>query len=151
MIDDTWTDKDDALRRSASLHPDSPSFSAKVFANALRSPIRNAGLLAWLVAPESRAAWGEFEPAAALLRAMRQPGIGSNAAPAFDAPDVAYVKVMENVAEAFTLDEPIFGTESAVITLVWRPEHGRWLVHGFGHYLRPEELVRSSPGEAPAY
>lgn len=151
MTDETWTDADDALRRSASVHPDSPSYSARVFANALRSPIKNSGLLAWLVTPESRASWGNFEKAATLLRSIKNPGIGSNATPAFDAPDVAYVKIMADVTEAFTLDEPSFGTESAIVSLVWRPEHGRWLVHGFGAYSKPTELTRTSPGSAPQY
>ncbi len=151
MIDDLWTDADEAMRRSASLHPNSPSFSAKVFANALRSPIRNARILGWLVTPESRVGWGDFEKAAGQLRAIKNPGIGSHASPAFEAPDVAYVKIMADVSQAFTLDEPSFGTESAIVTLVWRPEHARWLVHGFGAYARPDELTRTSPGDAPSY
>lgn len=60
-----------------------------------------------------------------------------------DAPDVCYFKILAGVTESYQVldDQPV--AAAAVLTLVWRPERGQWLVHSIGDYLLPEELPRT--------
>jgi hypothetical protein len=59
-------------------------------------------------------------------------------------PDVAYAKILSGVTQSYeVLDEqPVLA--AAVITLVWRPDHRRWMVHGIGDYISPEEVPHGS-------
>lgn len=101
-----------------------------------------------MTTPESRPAWGDFKRAAAYVAAIPEPGIGSRAGTAHDAPDVRYVKIMSDVSEGYivTDEQPV---EAEVVTLIWRPEFGSWLVHSIGGYEPVDDLPRSARGQAP--
>ena len=104
-----------------------------------------------LVTPESRKHWGDFSAARELLAAIPNRGIGSRANRAFDARDVAYVKILAEVTRAFVIkgEEQVVEV-AAVVSLVWRPELGSWLVHAVGDPVHPLEMPRTSPGSAPS-
>ena len=102
-----------------------------------------------LVTPESLDAWGDFSEAAKGLEAIQNPGFGSRANRAHDASDVAYVKILSNIEQSYEVTEEQVVLAAAVVTLVWRPEFGQWMVHGLGDHIRPEGLPRTSPNDAP--
>ena len=57
-------------------------------------------------------------------------------------------KIIPNVSQGMRVD----GDQSTValfLTLVWRPEYGRWMVAWFGALGPLELLPRSSPGVGP--
>lgn len=102
------------------------------------------GALEPLVTPESRHAWGDFSAAAAGPQAI----VASPPKRLPDARDVAYVTVLPHVAEGFrsTAEQDV---EAAFLTVVWRPEYGGRQIHSAGEPIRPDDLPRTSPDDAP--
>lgn len=103
-----------------------------------------------LVTPESIGAWGDFGAAREALLAIEGRGFGSIADRAVDAEDVAYFKILAHVDQSFRVTEGDVVMMAGVVTLVWRPEFDRWMVHALGDRLRPEDVPRTSPDNAPA-
>ena len=56
---------------------------------------------------------------------------------------------MNKLAKEKKVTEEQVVLAAAVVTLVWRPEFGQWMVHGLGDHIRPEDLPRTSPNDAP--
>jgi hypothetical protein len=115
-----------------------------MFLNALEDHVHHPNALLTLTTPESHPAWGDFSETAEMLRSIDDYGVGSVANRAVDAPDVAYVKVFRGVTQPHqVLDEqPV--PAAAVMTLVWRPELDRWVVHAMGGSLPPEYVPRTA-------
>ena len=128
---------------------DDPVAVGILFLKALRDPGQYSNALHNLVTPESLDAWGDFSEAAKGLEAIQNPGFGSRANRAHDASDVAYVKILSNIEQSYEVTEEQVVLAAAVVTLVWRPEFGQWMVHGLGDHIRPEDLPRTSPNDAP--
>jgi len=129
--------------------PTNPVFIGILFCNALADHHHYRVALGKLVTPESLPNWGDFSEAAALLASIEDHAYGSRTNPAQGAPDVHYFKILRNVPESYQLLDDQLLAGAAVLTLVWRPEHGRWMVHSIGDYLLPETLPRSAPGQLP--
>jgi hypothetical protein len=119
----------------------SPAHYAALFMQALADPSANAEALDSLVTPESRPAWGDFTAAAEALNAIVSPGLQTRGV--CPAPDVAYVGVMSGVTSHMAVLGSDIVPAAAVITLVLRPEHGRWMVHQWGDYAHPDSLPRT--------
>ncbi|WP_448059973.1 hypothetical protein [Cellulomonas hominis] len=128
---------------------DDPASVALLFVKALFDPETNAVALDYLVTPESRAAWGDFTEAAQMLAEIEDAGFGSNINRAHDAPDVGYLKILRGVSQSYQVTDGQLVMAAAVVTVVWRPEYERWMVHSIGDYLKPEDVPRTSPGSAP--
>jgi hypothetical protein len=89
--------------------------------------------------------------------------VSNLAKPALGATDVAYLAVFRETAEDLggsdgvasfgageRLGSDVFVGDALIVTLVWRPEFGMWRVHAFGpDYVRPEDVPRTSPDDAP--
>jgi len=116
-----------------------------MFCEALDDPGHYRTALLRLTTPESHAAWGDFSAAAEGLRAMPNVGFGSMVNEAVGAPDVVYFKVLSDVVESYqVLDEQPVSLAS-IVTLVWRPERGQWLVHAMGgSYVKPDDVPRTA-------
>ncbi|HEX6967607.1 MAG TPA: hypothetical protein VF174_02085 [Micromonosporaceae bacterium] len=123
---------------------DDPVSVSIMFCNALRDPRANLNALRFLTTPESHAAWGDFTSSSEFLKSIEDCGYGSQVNRAEGAPDVAYFKILRGVTQSYqVLDEqPVL--VAAVLTLVWRPERGQWLVHSIGEPLLPEQLPRTA-------
>jgi hypothetical protein len=116
-----------------------------LFLDALTDPLTKRDALELLVTPESREMWGDFAEAAATLMHMEAWGASSIAVQAMNAPDVRYVKVIAGVTQQHQLVCDSSAIYSVVLTLVWRPEHGRWMVHAFSaDYISPEHVPRTA-------
>lgn len=148
-MSDEWSIDDDAAAAIAGQGFDHPMSAARAFMAGVSDLDNYRHLLPAVVTPESMVAWGDFTEVAARLDEIGDWGLGSLANPAPGARDVAYAKVVAGVRDTYRVETPEVATE--VITLVWRPEVGHWLVHGFGAALLPEEVPRSSPNVAPEY
>jgi hypothetical protein len=121
-----------------------PVVVGQLFCQALEDHVEYRTALFNLTTPESHTAWGDFSDVAAQYAAIEEAGFGSQANFAVGAPDVAYFKILSGVDQSYqVLDDQILPF-AAVLTLVWRPEQGMWLVHSFGDYLRPEDLPRTA-------
>jgi predicted nucleic acid-binding protein len=126
-----------------------PASVGLLFCQALADHRRYRPALGFLVTPESSPHWGDFSQAAAFLAEIEDHAYGSFTNPAHGAPDVQYFKILRHVSESYQLlDDQIVGA-AAVLTLIWRPEHGRWMVHSIGEFALPEQLPRSAPGQLP--
>jgi hypothetical protein len=123
---------------------DDPVSVGLLFCNALEDPGSNLEVLELLSTPESRNAWGDFTAAGNMLQAIEDRGYGSMVNEAVGATDVCYFKILGGVSESFQVVDAQPVSAAAVLTLVWRPERGQWLVHGLGDYLRPEEVPRTA-------
>lgn len=121
-----------------------PAMVAITFLTALSDREQYLPALFNLTTPESHESWGDFSDAAAALAAIEDWGLGSEPKAAQGAPDVVYASLLSGVVESFQVasDQMIMG--AAVITLVWRPEHGGWLVHAMGDYCPPEDVPRTA-------
>jgi hypothetical protein len=114
------------------------------FFRALHDRAKNLDDLHLIVTPESRPLWGSFEMAAALLDFIEDPGMLKEAVYAHGDLDVCYMRVIREAKEdtaltpATALDDPL------LITLVWRPDHGRWMVHHFGDMVHPDRVPRGA-------
>ncbi|MFC7848574.1 hypothetical protein ACFUTU_08880 [Arthrobacter sp. NPDC057388] len=111
------------------------------FFRALHDRARNLDDLHLIVTPESRPLWGSFEMAAALLDCIEDPGMLQEAVYAHGDLDVCYMRIIREARDhtpTTVLDDPL------LITLVWRPDHGRWMVHHFGDMVHPDRVPRGS-------
>jgi hypothetical protein len=151
MSNDEWTTSDDAAFEAATRDETHPSTIALAFMSVMEDPTGWTEELRSIVTPESVDSWGDFSAAAAVVASINDWGLGSVPNAAYEAPDVAYVKILRGVTESYQQEGDDLILVPAVLTLVWRPEFGRWLVHGIGNAVRPEDVPRTSPGEAPAY
>jgi hypothetical protein len=108
---------------------------ALAFVTALRNYETRRGVLPTLVTPESLPEWGDFWRPARYVRGLGDLAVGKQASRAEGAPDVAYGTVRREGDAA-----PV-----AIVTLVWRPEYGKWLVHAFGDDPVPANVVPRTP------
>ena len=115
-----------------------------MFLNALEDHVRYYNALLTLTTPESHPAWGDFSNAAEMLRSIDDYGVGSMANEAVGAPDVAYIKILRGVTEPYEVVDAQPVMAAAIMTLVWRPELDRWVVHGIGDSLLPEQVPRTA-------
>lgn len=114
-----------------------PAKVAYIFFRALME--RNLDDLRFLVTPESVQRWGRFDEPYKLLRSMKQPSVTSRAEYPSGDGNVAYGGVFQSPGGSFRTGGA--GVLSGqVITVVWRKEHGRWMVHHFGDYVLPENV-----------
>ncbi|WP_158375158.1 hypothetical protein [Cellulosimicrobium cellulans] len=148
-----WTDEDDARFAFEAL----PDWHPAVFVDVFRATLgledregRTAFLTQALVTPESVPQWGTFARATALFGSGLRMSL--TALYALDAPDVAYVRLVETAAHQSpsVVDVPA----TAHVTLVWRrdiaivPRTG-WRVHHVGEPIAPNFVPRSAPGVDP--
>jgi len=120
-----------------------PAVVGELFMIALRDPNENANTLDFLVTPESRPRWGYFEAAYRWTQGIEGLGWGNMPLPAVGDPDVVYMAVHSGVPEeGFTQEGDDIFLGPGVVTMVWRPEVDRWMVHDIGNYVRPEEVPR---------
>lgn len=150
MTHSAWSASDDAQAAVAGYGPEEPLFTALAFLQGIGARL-SPEEMSVTVTPESLAAWGDFSTVHEALEAIGDWGMGSYPEPAPTASDVAYVKLLPNVPEAYQQQGTAAVTVAAWITLVWRPEIGFWLVHALGNALNPAEIPRTSPGVAPDY
>jgi hypothetical protein len=117
-----------------------PASVAFMFFNAIEDPGHFRDALHFLTTPESHTAWGDYREVAEAITAIEEPGLGTMPTPAADDDAVVYAKVMSGVVHSYkVLDEqPVLA--AGVITLVWRPDFGRRMVHAFGQPLLPEDV-----------
>jgi hypothetical protein len=115
-------------------------------------------MLRKIVTPESLDQW-DFPRLRAYIMSIPEFGVGTFADRAAGAPDVAYLKlIIDHRAQLkpgstgelrIRNDAPVLVDH--IVTLVWRPERGLWLVHAFGEdFVLPELIPRTSPDEAPS-
>lgn len=152
MADDKWahlkkvpvSDIEFEAMRAAEPNPDftDPGEIAMAFITALGDPQEYQVALRSLTTPESHHLWGDFSEAAEGLAAIEDWGLGSVPTPALDDPNVVYAKVLSGVKENFQVQEEQLVFVAAMITLVWRPEVGHWLVHGFGQPIPADQVPR---------
>lgn len=112
---------------------------ASMFFSAIADPQTFAVALRRMVTPESLESWGDFQSAADLFNSIPDPGMQTRAKSAHGDDEVKYVGVVYGVEEDFQMKGGAM-VSSQIITLVWRPEFGSWLVHHFGDYVLPENV-----------
>src|SRR3954447_19503680 len=128
-------DREWLIVRAASGEPETfadPLTTSLAFLNALQH-LGEGGetLLERIVTPESRADWGDFQDTAADLERLGQWGVGSQPKRAVSAIDVAYTALLPEVPNTPRSTTDPRAPTVAVITSVWRPERGLWMVHAF--------------------
>lgn len=156
MNDDNWSRADDLAFRieaAGSRHP--LRAAAQFIAGVLLATPIDTRALERIVTPESRSSWGDFAAVRVLLEGIESAGFASDIPPPADPRDIdiAEVSIVSGVT-AFTNLEPGDRIEpQAVMTLVWRPEFGTWLVHAVGSRIPAERLAhaRTSPGSGPEW
>lgn len=124
--------------------PQNPMTTAFAFYNAVmdeNGPDLEA--LRVICTPESWPAWGDFSE---VRESIGDRGLASRAdPPSTGEADVRYAKVIAlqdpNQTERVEGNVLVFGS---IITMQYRPDVGYWRVHGFGDYLRPEDLPPTS-------
>jgi hypothetical protein len=113
------------------------------FLAALEDREQHREALCVLVTPESLEDWGDFSAEAAALEALGDWGVSSKPLRAVDDPDVAYGKVLSGVRESFQLVDDGVLSVALIVTLTWRPECDRWLIHAVGkNYIAPMDVPR---------
>jgi hypothetical protein len=91
--------------------------------------------------PESVPHW-DYRAAAAAFLAIEWPGFPHGAHVAEGADDVAYLPILSSVEHDATAAQL---SQETVLSLVWRPEVGRWLVHSMGQPVLPDSMPRTAP------
>jgi hypothetical protein len=125
---------DDAIADMGPEGPHNPAFIGALFLNGTTQGWPVADVLT-LVTPESAGSWGDFSGVRDLLTDC---GMTSRVQQAVGDPEVVYVRYVASPAYNMeSLEEQLISVR-AVATLVWRPEHDRWLVHQVGDYLPPD-------------
>lgn len=148
-----WAEADDAALAYEALPGWHPAMIVDVFRTGLGfedSVARQKVLSEGFVTPESIDVWGDFSRAQALFGT----GLRISMTPlwARDAPDVAYVRLVEtdeHFAKSMT-DAPA----TAHVTLVWRPEIAvvpgtSWRLHHIGEPVPPDQVPRTAIGTDP--
>lgn len=147
MGDEQWTERDDVAAALAAQDQRHAAFVARHFFMALLD--YDFDSLDLLVTPESRPEWGNFSAVSQWLAGVQDAGIQSIGNRADGAKDVAYVGILGDSPEIYRFTSDTVVQMAGIVTLVWRPEFGRWMVHGVGDYIGPDDLPRTSPDEAP--
>ncbi|MDS0137561.1 MULTISPECIES: hypothetical protein [unclassified Amycolatopsis] len=133
------TDYEAAEADMGPMDPENPIAIARIFITALHGPEGPlVDVLRAVVTPESLPAWGDFRDAAEALEGC---GMTSRVSPSDD-PAVVYAKYVtdhDGVTYQVQGGDMVLMVR-AVATLVHRPEHGGWLIHGVGMPLQPEEV-----------
>lgn len=119
---------------------DEPISVAMAFLSALDDPVRYRTALVNLTTPESHQAWGDFSEMAQVLSEIEDWGVASMVDEAVGDSDVVYAKVIRGVDQTYEVLEEQVMNVAAIITLVWRPSFGRWMVHAVGDYVKPEDV-----------
>lgn len=96
-----------------------------------------------LVTPESLPSWGSFEVAAAALEALDNPGMMQEAIYAEGDPDVCYMRIVRD-ATTHKITQPTLLDDPLILTLVWRPERGHWMVHRLGYPVASADVPRGT-------
>lgn len=137
-----WTDADSREAHVATYGMNHPWTRARIFLITVAQPAENLDVLSAIVTPESAPRWGDFTAASALLESWPNWSIYQVAHVHPQALDVAYVRIDRH--------DPLKPAwQYGALSFVWRPEAGAWLLHAMGPELSPEELPRTSPGNAP--
>ena len=128
-----------------------PGEVGRMFCQALRHPSENATALRWLVTPESLNLWGDFSEEARILASIDNYGIVETK-PSIGDPTVAYSRILRLVDDAPAMVQASYGRAltSWIVTLVWRAEYGRWMVHHFGDFVLPENVPHGQPPTSAA-
>jgi hypothetical protein len=145
-----WTDEDDALLAYEALPDWHPALLLDVFRAGLERTEGDVELLEAFVTPESIDSWGDFSRARNVFNSGLK--ISMTALYAVDAPDVAYVRLVETDQHTSDNLEEVAPTMHA--TLVWRPEisvlpDSHWRIHHLGEVLDPNALPRTAKGFDP--
>lgn len=142
-----WTDEDDALLAYEALPDWHPALFADVFRTGLAQQNAPGELLAAFVTPESLPSWGDFAPARAIFDCGLK--ISTTALYGIDAPDVAYVRLVETSRH---MNDDINQVPATIHTaLVWRPEsavvpNSSWRIQHLGEPVEPDRVPRTAPG-----
>lgn len=124
--------------------PGNPMSSAVAFYNAVTADEGpDLDVLRVACTPESWEAWGDF---AEVRELIGEKGLATRAdPPGTGEDDVRYAKVVALADPEQSVQSSGYNLISGqIITLQFRPDVGYWRVHGFGDYLRPEDLPPTS-------
>ncbi len=113
---------------------------ARLFCSALLDPVTNLDVLEMIVAPETRAIWGDFVPTADTVKAEGFEGIWNEETRAHGDRTIAYVPLLSKDDMGKT--EAGFQIVLGVLSLVWREDLGRWAVFALGEPALPETAPR---------
>ncbi len=111
-----------------------PFQTVLAFLGGLEGSPGHVGLLPLLVTPQGREEWGDFTAAARLLRRLGSTAVEVLPPRAELAGDVVQARLRGVEADTVSRN-PV-----AVITLVWRPHIGRWLIDRFAEQPTAESL-----------
>lgn len=147
-----WTEEDDALVTYESLPAWHPALFVDVFRTGLgmEQPEANTLLVGAFVTPESVDSWGDFSRARTIFTTGLK--ISTTALYGIDAPDVAYVRLVETDRH---LNHDINAVPATMhVTLVWRPEiavvpASSWRIHRVGEAIEPSLVPRTASGFDP--
>ena len=112
------------------------------FCNALDELPAATSVLGDSVTPESRPSWGDFSVARDMLPSEETRGYASETRFAEGEPRVGYLSIFRGANDTV---QNISGQEQmtaarAVLTLVWRADFDRWMVHAIGDYVHPNDV-----------
>lgn len=145
-----WDVNDDAAAAIANYPPNHPYMVVMGLAAGLANLENDREVLGRIVTPESRPAWGDFTPAVAAFESWGDWGLGSRIQVAEGASDVAYARFFLGIPDTIRATGREELMLAAIVTLVWRPEHDIWMIHGIGpEPLHPDDVPRTSPNNAP--
>jgi hypothetical protein len=122
--------------------PRNPVSIGLMFLSALTDPVdKSNDNLLWLTTPESHVMWGDFSDARALMDSIVNWGVGSLANPAVGDDSVRYMKVLPGVTANYQVKGDVLVETAAILTIVWRADHDRWMVHHLGReFIAPEHV-----------
>lgn len=128
------------------LDPADPYFVGKKFFDTLMDSRLDRESLRAMTTPESRRWWGDdFNNAAVFAKSIVDPGFSSRVTYADDDPEVAYFPVFVGVRDRVRMEVgDSLDVKHAIVTLVWRDDFSRWLVHRIGEPV-PADAVPHSP------
>ncbi|MDT3395232.1 hypothetical protein RKE29_00960 [Streptomyces sp. B1866] len=120
--------------------PRNPMAVAFAFYNAVMNEAGpDVKALRLICTPESWSQWGDFSQVREMIG---ERGLATRAdPPSTGETTVRYAKVvtLPNSNQSVISDGYVL-VSAHVITMQWRPSDGYWRVHGFGDYIRPEDL-----------
>lgn len=117
-----------------------PTKVGEIFIEAIKDPVANAVALDMLVTPESRRDWGDFQQAHRWFASIQNLAYGDQPKAAVGDPDVVYMSLHRDEPVSYRNIGEDIRVGPGVITLVWRPQIDRWMVHHVGDYVRPEQV-----------
>lgn len=147
-----WTEEDDSAVAFELL----PAWHPAVFLDVFRVGLQNYNettesiARGGFVTPESANEWGDFTGARAIANSQLK--VSMTALWGIDAPDVAYVRLVDT--DAWTSPDLRQVPAASIATLVWRPEiavvpGSSWRVHALGDPVPPTDLPRTAAGFDP--